>query len=71
MFTESPLSNESIRHSIIIAIKLRTVKLYGHFKMHEEVEMHTYFWSGNNTGRKNSVDIGIDGKVMLNLILGK
>jgi hypothetical protein len=38
--------------------------------MHEEVELHTYFWPGNNTGRKNSTDIGIDGKAMLNLILG-
>jgi hypothetical protein len=37
--------------------------------MHEEVEMHIYFWSGNITGRKNSTDIAIDGKVMLNLIL--
>jgi len=33
--------------------------------------MHTQFWSKNLEGRDHSEDLGIDGKITLEWILGK
>jgi hypothetical protein len=33
--------------------------------------MHTIFWSGNLTGRDDSEDVGVDGRIILEWILGK
>jgi hypothetical protein len=33
--------------------------------------MHTTFWSENLKGRDQSEDLGVDGKMILEMILGK
>jgi len=32
---------------------------------------HIYLWSENQKGRDNSKDLGVDGKIILERILGK
>jgi hypothetical protein len=37
----------------------------------EKCEMHTKFWSENLAGREHSEDLGVDGRIILELILEK
>jgi hypothetical protein len=39
--------------------------------MHERGEMHIIFWSENPKGRECLEDLGVDGRVILEWILGK
>jgi hypothetical protein len=39
--------------------------------MHERREMHTKFYMENLKGRYHSVNVGIDGKIILEWILGE
>jgi len=43
----------------------------GAYSTHEGREMLAKFWSRNLKGRNHSEDVGIDGRVILEWILGK
>jgi hypothetical protein len=56
---------------IVKANKSTRVRWAGHRTHMGEMKMHTKFWSGSPKGRGKSEDLGIDGKVTLEWILGK
>jgi hypothetical protein len=70
------LHNEELRYSyaspnIIKGIKSRRMRWTGHVAHMGEMRNASKIWSTNLTGRDHSEDLGIDGKKILEWILGK
>jgi hypothetical protein len=70
------LRNEELHNlysssSIIQVMKPRGMRCSKHVAGWERQEMYTKFWLGNLKGRNHLEDIGVDGKIILELMLGK
>jgi hypothetical protein len=70
------LHNEELHNlyaspNIITVIKSKRMRWARCIACMEEMIMHTIFWLENLMGRNHSEDPGIDGKIILEWILGK
>jgi len=70
------LHNEKLHHlyaslNIVRVIKSMGMRWSEHVARMGEMEMRTQFLSGSLKGRDHSEDLGIDGKIILECILGE
>jgi hypothetical protein len=68
---DEELHNLYASPNIIRAIKSRRMRLAGHVAQWERREMHTLFWVVNVKRRDHSENLVVDGRTILELILGK
>jgi hypothetical protein len=57
--------------NIVRVIKSRSVRWVGHVVQMVQQEMRTEFWLESTKGRDHLKDVGVNGRIILKLFLGK
>jgi hypothetical protein len=65
------LHNLYASENIVRVVKSMRMRRAGHIARKGEVKMHRIFWLLNLKGRYHSEGIGVDGRIILEWILGK